>query len=205
LQRKSEIIDAAEIEFFDKVYDDVLMEDIAKNADLSKGTLYTYFKNKQSLYFAVVNRGMILLRDTFKNASEKKNTGLEKITAIVHSFHEYNQGYSKYYRLNRSSRDPRFANMLENKEIDSANEYISLVMDLFNLLKNSVILGLKDGTLRQDLDPIQTVMFLGSAIESAVYISPENQILLDQTKITKEQYVNHSIDVLLKGIIGEKN
>lgn len=181
------------------------MEDIAKNADLSKGTLYTYFKNKQSLYFAVVNRGMILLRDTFKNASEKKNTGLEKITAIVHSFHEYNQGYSKYYRLNRSSRDPRFANMLENKEIDSANEYISLVMDLFNLLKNSVILGLKDGTLRQDLDPIQTVMFLGSAIESAVYISPENQILLDQTKITKEQYVNHSIDVLLKGIIGEKN
>lgn len=205
MQRKSEIIDAAEIEFFDKVYDDVLMEDIAKNADLSKGTLYTYFKNKQSLYFAVVNRGMILLRDTFKNASEKKNTGLEKITAIVHSFHKYNQGYSKYYRLNRSSRDPRFANMLENKEIDSANEYISLVMDLFNLLKNSVILGLKDGTLRQDLDPIQTVMFLGSAIESAVYISPENQILLDQTKITKEQYVNHSIDVLLKGIIGEKN
>lgn len=181
------------------------MEDIAKNAELSKGTLYTYFKNKQSLYFAVVIRGMILLRDTFKNASENKNTGLEKITSIIHSFHEYIQDYSNYYQLNLSSRDRRFTNMLDNKEIDSANEYISLVMDLLNLLKNPVILGLKDGTLRQDLDPIQTVMFLGSAIESAVYVSPENQMLLDQTKITKEQYVKHSIDVLLKGISREKS
>ena len=59
------------------------MREIARNAELSKGTLYTYFSNKPSLFYAVVIKGMKLLRDSFKNAVEKEPNGLGKVKTML--------------------------------------------------------------------------------------------------------------------------
>jgi AcrR family transcriptional regulator len=42
--------------FAEKPYDDVLLEDIAEAAFISRQTLYNYFKNKEDLHFAVGNQ-----------------------------------------------------------------------------------------------------------------------------------------------------
>ncbi|NHJ06278.1 MAG: TetR/AcrR family transcriptional regulator [Candidatus Heimdallarchaeota archaeon] len=204
LKRHNDIIEAAQKRFFEKGYDEVSMDEIAGDLELSKATLYLYFKNKQSLYFAVVIKGMIILRDTFKIAVEKESTGLKKILGIAQSFFEYMQLYSNYYLLNLSARGKRFANMLYNNEIDNAEFYLGLTVELLNLLKDVVSIGVEDGTLRKDLDPLQTTMFLGVAIEAAVQVTPEYQILLQQFNLTKEGYFQHSINVLLQGIAGSK-
>lgn len=185
------------------------MDDIAGDLELSKTTLYLYFKNKPSLYFAVVIEGVVILRDTFKNAEKSKTTGLEKLMSIIRAYFDYSQIHSDYYRLNLSTRAPRFMKMLQNNEdhdaeIENAEEYIGLKKELLDMLTDAVSLGIKDGTIRKDLDPIQTVMFLGSAIEAIVHLSPVNQLLLETYGITAEGYLQHSIDVLLQGIAGEK-
>lgn len=56
MQKKNEqtmnrIFDSAEVLFSTKEFFDVKMEDIAKNADVGKGTIYTYFKSKEELLF----------------------------------------------------------------------------------------------------------------------------------------------------------
>jgi AcrR family transcriptional regulator len=61
-RRRSYILDTAEKLFFSKGYDNVSMDDIANEVELSKATLYLYFKDKESLYFGVVNRGIKILR-----------------------------------------------------------------------------------------------------------------------------------------------
>ncbi|MFW9996549.1 MAG: TetR/AcrR family transcriptional regulator [Candidatus Odinarchaeota archaeon] len=204
LKRRNDIVEAAERRFFEKGFDGVSMDDIAGDVELSKATLYLYFKNKQSLYYAVVLKGMVILRDTFKKAVETEITGLKKILAIAQSFFEYMQYHSDHYRLNRSARGERFVKMLKNGEIDSAEIYIGLTVELLDLLKNAVISGIRDGTLRKDLDSLQTTMFLGVAIEAAVQITPEYRILLQQSDLTIEGYIQHSINVLLRGIAGEQ-
>jgi len=204
LKRRNNIIEAAQKRFFEKGYDEVSMDEIAGDLELSKATLYLYFKNKQSLYFAVVIEGMVILRDAFKIAVEKESTGLKKILGIAQSFFEYMQLYSNYYLLNLSARGKRFANMLYNNEIDNAEFYLGLTVELLNLLKDAVSIGVEDGTLRKDLDPLQTTMFLGVAMEAAVQVTPEYQILLQQFGFTKEGYFQHSINVLLQGIAGKK-
>ena len=185
------------------------MDDIAGDLELSKTTLYLYFKNKPSLYFAVVIKGMVILRDTFKNAVKRETTGLGRIISIIRAYFNFIQIHSNYYRLNVSARAPRFAKMFEinkeeNVEIENAEEYIGLTKELLNILTEAVSLGIKDGTIRKDLDPIQTVMFLGSAIENSVYLSPVNQLLLETYGITAEGYLQYSIDVLLHGIAEKK-
>ncbi|MFX0063822.1 MAG: TetR/AcrR family transcriptional regulator [Candidatus Hermodarchaeota archaeon] len=205
LRRRNNILEAAERRFFEKGFDEVSMDDIAKDLQLSKGTLYLYFKNKQSLYFAVVIKGIVILRDTFRKAVESETTGLKKILAIVQSFYGYLQAHSDYYLLNLAARGERFVPMFDNNEIEDVETYIALVVELLNLLKNAVTLGIEDCSLRKDLDPLQTTIFLGMAIEAVVRVTPEYQGLLQQSGLTTEEYIQHSIDVLLRGIAGEKS
>lgn len=185
------------------------MDDIAGDLELSKTTLYLYFKNKASLYFAVVTKGVVILRDTFKNAEKSETTGLGKLMSIIRAYFDYSKIHSDYYRLNLSTRAPRFMKMLQNDEdhnteIENAEEYIGLKNELLSILTDAVNLGIEDGTIRKDLDPIQIVMFLGSAIEAIVHLSPVNQLLLETYGITDDGYLQHSIDVLLQGIARKK-
>ena len=185
------------------------MDDIAGDLELSKTALYYHFKNKASLYFAVVTKGVVILRDTFQKAVKNETTGLDKIISIVHAFSDYIQHYSDYYRLNLSVRVPRFMKMLQNyedgvPEIENTEEYAGLKKELLDIITEAINLGIKDGTLRKDLEPIQTVMFLGSAIEDIVYLSPVNQLLLELSGATTEEYLQHSIKLLLQGIVKNK-
>ena len=52
--RRSAILSAAGRQFARKPYQEVLLEEIAVDADVAKGTLYLYFENKADLYLALV-------------------------------------------------------------------------------------------------------------------------------------------------------
>lgn len=204
-QRRNEILNAAQNRFFKSTYDEVSMEDIANDVELAKGTLYLYFKNKQSLFFTVVIKGLKILRDIFKEAADKEKYGKDKILSFSKAFFDYIQNYGDYYRLNLDTRSPRFIKMFEENEIENAEEYLNYITDLFNITKDSVVSGINDKSLRQDLDPIQTSIFLGSSIKSAVFITPEYEMLLKQCKITKDQYFDHSLNIILNGIEHKKS
>jgi len=55
-ERKSQIINAAEHVFTKKGFDEARMDDIAQETGLSKGTLYLYFKSKDDLIIAILDR-----------------------------------------------------------------------------------------------------------------------------------------------------
>src|SRR5574339_1067737 len=55
-ERKNQIINAAEGVFTQKGFDQARMDDIAEETGLSKGTLYLYFKSKDDLIIAILDR-----------------------------------------------------------------------------------------------------------------------------------------------------
>ena len=78
-QRRNDIIDAAERVFFNKGLENATMDDVAEHAELSKGTLYLYFKSKEELYLAIHLRGNLILKEMFEAAVKKPKTGIEKV------------------------------------------------------------------------------------------------------------------------------
>jgi len=58
-ERPAEIIAAALAEFADRGFAGARLEDVAKRAGVSKGTLYLYFPNKDELFKAVVRETLI--------------------------------------------------------------------------------------------------------------------------------------------------
>jgi len=81
-QRREEIIQAAEKVFFTKGFDKSTMDDIAESAELSKGTLYLYFKSKEDLHMAVARKAIGLLNSITDGVNKVQGNALEKLLHI---------------------------------------------------------------------------------------------------------------------------
>ena len=56
-QRREQLLDTAAALFAEKPYEDVLMDDIAARAGVSRALLYKYYPSKRDLYAAIFERG----------------------------------------------------------------------------------------------------------------------------------------------------
>lgn len=202
LQRRNSIIDAAQKRFFGRGFDGVSMDEIAGDLELSKPALYRYFKNKESLYIAVVLRGMVILRDTLRDAVKKEKTGLDKVSGFLNALcFDYAHKHADYYRLITVAREQRFMDMFKRGEVEGAKEFGNMAFELLTFLVNAIKIGIEDNSIRENLEPLQTALFLVIASEAAVNMSSEyQQNLLTHRNIAKDEYLAHSIDLMLQGI-----
>src|SRR3954469_22159596 len=63
VQRHQRIIDAAEKVFSSKGYHGTLVDEIAAEAETSKGGVYFHFPNKQAIFLALLDRLSAMLRE----------------------------------------------------------------------------------------------------------------------------------------------
>ena len=88
-RRRQQIIVAAKRVFSDKGFNKATMEDIAKEAELSPGTLYLYFKNKEELYASLSLRILQYLHIRVTHVN--KDTTLEpekKLPALMDAMYD---------------------------------------------------------------------------------------------------------------------
>ena len=88
-RRKQQILVAAKRVFSDKGFNKATMEDIAHEAELSPGTLYLYFKNKEELYASLSLRILqyLLLRIEHVNAMKQAGPD-EKLKALMEAMYD---------------------------------------------------------------------------------------------------------------------
>ncbi len=87
-QRKSEILEAARNVFSKKGFNSATMEEIASQAELSPGTLYLYFKNKEELHTSLSIEILKHLVKEIQKAVELDITIEEKVERFMEVFIE---------------------------------------------------------------------------------------------------------------------
>jgi AcrR family transcriptional regulator len=88
-RRRQQIIVAAKRVFSEKGFNKATMEDIAKEAELSPGTLYLYFKNKEELYASLSLRILQYLHIRVTHVN--KDTTLspdQKVKALMEAMYD---------------------------------------------------------------------------------------------------------------------
>lgn len=86
LVHEKKILTAAERIFSMKGYEDASMDEIAREAQFTKRTVYQYFENKDELYSAVVlSCSKELFSSSFK-ATKKENSGYDKLERFCSSY-----------------------------------------------------------------------------------------------------------------------
>ena len=68
-RRRLEIIEAAERLYAGRGWDGLTMDQLAREARLSRALLYVYFKDRAELHLAIVARAFELLRQRFSEAA----------------------------------------------------------------------------------------------------------------------------------------
>ena len=155
--RKNAIIDAAEKVFFSRGMETATMDDVAETAELSKGTIYLYFKNKRELYLAITERGLRKLLNLFEISVKTQERGLDKVNALGKAYYTFAKQYPDYY----------YAMTYYDPELDKQDKTCPIGKTCHNLGEKALLVliealqqGKDDGSIRPDLDPAKTALIL---------------------------------------------
>ncbi len=84
-EKRSKILAAATKLFATQPFHKVLLSDVAEIAAVSKGSLYTYFKNKDDLYFCVLYHGVSsLIEQLGQRIQQASERPLYNLKIVVH-------------------------------------------------------------------------------------------------------------------------
>ena len=183
-QRRNGLIDAAEKLFFERGYDNVTMDEIADEAEVNKALLYYYFKNKEALFFAVDLRGVRILHEQYVNCSNLDVDGYTKIKSMVQSLFEFSKEYPDYFRIYRYARTERFQ-MSDNED---AKELVDLTTGIWRLMVEAILQGMKDGTIRKDVDPVEMSIYINVMSMSALNIDIGFKLILEGRGIHPDKF-----------------
>src|ERR1700704_1824579 len=83
LQRHERILDAATRVFATKGYHGTLVDEIAAEAETSKGGVYFHFPNKQAIFLALLDRLADILRERVESAVAAHSSPIERAEAAL--------------------------------------------------------------------------------------------------------------------------
>ena len=183
-QRRKGLIDAAEKLFFEKGYDNVTMDEIADEAEVNKALLYYYFKNKEALFFAVDLRGVRILHELYLKCSNLDIDGYTKIKSMIQSLFEFSKDYPDYFRIYRYAGTERFQ-MSDNED---AKELVDLTTGIWRIMVEAILQGMKDGTIRKDVDPVEMSIYINVMSMSALNIDIGFKLILEGRGISQDKF-----------------
>jgi TetR/AcrR family transcriptional regulator len=193
-QRKNEILDSAEQIFFSKGFENASMDDIAEKAELSKGTLYLYFKNKEDLYLALHSRGHSIMKTMFEKAAAEHDIGIEKVRAIGEAYYQFYKKYPKYFHV---------LIYFESRDIDFSDENSAAMIcfkegeQILNILIEAIKTGIKDGSIRPGIDPLKTAISLWGKSTGVIQIMAlKKDILKHAMSINTDEIINYAYDLI---------
>lgn len=196
-ERQNDIIKAARKLFADKGFE-VSLDEIAKEVGLGKSTLYLYFKNKESLYFAVVLRGIRTWAEMIKKEVKKGNTGLKKLILYENANREFSNEYPDYFRLLYSPTSIKktfdMDRMTSSQEFQEVRETFKEIMFIGI---DSIQKGINEGEIRSDVDPTEAAVLLSVIYNGNVNMGDWAKELLKGRGIDDEKFNEDIGDLFL--------
>lgn len=193
--RRKDIIETAEKLFFQKGYENITMADIAERTELARSTIYLYFKNKKEIYLAISIRGTEILNEMFKEYYNKGRTGIEKVKMLMMAFYKFYKEYPDYYDVNWSS-----YKVLFDHDMPKMEEIKRMRMEGFSLFSKALQEGIKDKSIRSDLDPVKANLVLASSIQNVFNLPPTIKLHMKNNNMTHNELIDYTIDMLIRSL-----
>lgn len=160
LQRQNDILDAAEKVFFKKGFKAATIDDVAEAAELSKGTIYLYFKSKVSLYLGIELRANKLLKKKFESALANRPDEISRLRAIGQAYFEFSEKYPDYFKA------MAFFETLDDDDLRQLDDdplgqkCHEAGMQILSMISDAVRSGIDKGIIRPECHPMRTAILL---------------------------------------------
>ena len=195
-QRKNDILDAAERLFFQHGFDQVSIDQIAEEAELAKGTIYLYFRNREDLHYAIVNRGLEAMAAVITQGYDPKKSGAENLLEMGKYYIRFTKKYPGYNRALMVFDASKFEKV-DQKESMKILEPGSPLYHLFEVVEK----GQKDGSIRNDIPPVILGILMWANLSSVLEFATLRQPIMDKLLLKEDVLVETQFEVALNGIL----
>lgn len=158
-RRRDQILDAAIDLTGQQGFERTTMDEIAEKAELSKGTLYLYYKDKSSLYQAIKKRALQSLHQDFLTVLQQDKPGAMLVKEMISSFLDMiqkNVTFTKAIMLYRGSESSD-----SDQQSSIAEKCLNIENDVNMLMVKAIQIGVQDGSITTKLDPKLLALQIG--------------------------------------------
>ncbi|MBX2990495.1 MAG: TetR/AcrR family transcriptional regulator [Bacteroidetes bacterium] len=200
--RREEIVTAAEKIFFEKGLATATMDEIAEAAELSKGTLYLYYKSKEDLYLAVAMRGSEIMYNMFLEATSPEKSTIERVVGLGDAYYRFFKENPDYFRMYQYFDNAQFHRQVSEDMLGSCAAKDQRVWDLvIGLIQQ----GIDEGLFDAGLDAKQAAIILwanGNAIMRLM--DREDTYFTEHMKLDLEATLQKAYQLILEGMMTKK-
>ncbi|SHG04170.1 transcriptional regulator, TetR family [Fodinibius roseus] len=207
-ERYNVIVDAAEKVIFSKGIEQATMQEIAREAELSKGTLYLYFKSKNELYTAITLRGSDMLNRRFARALGDDHSGLELVRKLGRLYLDFVKEHPDYFKAFMHYES--MSDVEELRESDIAGQCEENRREALSFIIRALQIGMQDGTIDERYDPRELAMVLWAStrgITTVTHMKGEGHYfrVLDEMEIDTGALFDSYLALLSSGIASGKH
>jgi AcrR family transcriptional regulator len=198
-ERRASILEAAARVFFSKGFQVATMDEVAAEAELSKGTLYLYFKNKDDLFLALSARVLGRVVEQFEQLAQRDGDGLAIVRAMLDTYAANAVRNPDHFRAAVSWLS---TGVQVDTETPAFARHRAMIGRLLAALVGALERGRADGSIRPELEPAETAPRLWAGLYGVLQIHI-NRDELDRRvprALDSTQFVEGYIDLLCAGL-----
>jgi AcrR family transcriptional regulator len=193
-EKQNAIVKAAEKIIAEYGMEKMTMDQVAAEADVAKGTIYLYFKNKGSLLAAVNAELNKEANEYMKERMDLCPGGSEKVRAMGQATVEFFMRNPQKWKAITEL----YQMKVHDPEDPHVQEFMQVTNEMVHMMADAYRQGIKEGTIREDLDPVTTAIYNRMAWGNAFTPTTEQKMLLKWNKISQERYLTVASGLIVR-------
>ena len=163
-----------------KGYSSATVDEIVKEAGVSKGVAYYHFKSKAALAIGILNKGLDDMTEQFQRIADTSSNAESALSIMLELFASelYDNREFAHFLMTELWRDGRVWSKVMRERVQV----------LIDIVAAQLARGIEEGTLRESIDPqFSAVSLVGMCVTDAMYYAGlENDPLLN-----KHAFIEH--------------
>ena len=201
--RRNQIIDAAETVIVREGFRQATMDEIAEEAELSKGTLYLYFSQKAALYLAINKKGLQKLNEDCISVMQQDQTGIELVRSLGETFVKYTTEHPEYIKALIY-----YESLIDEEQIEDvglAQDCEEIGRKLLIYLTRAIQIGMQDGSIVNEMQPKLLAVQIWGSMRGMMQLYQARsqrhvQKILNDFELDIKTMIRQFLDVQIKGI-----
>jgi len=196
-RRQQDILEAAKEVFFEKGIHRVTVDDVAAQAEVSKGTVYLYFQSKESILAHLLLDGLSVLLSQLEAAyaPEEPLSAEQHLRQLVEAYWQFAQTSPEYFRLLLALDRGRF------RERVAAEMYQQILTEStkgLELLAKAIQQGIEENLFATD-DSLLAAGVLWGALNGALTLMA-NPVRQEMIPVGSKAVFDATFELFLRGL-----
>jgi uroporphyrinogen-III synthase/AcrR family transcriptional regulator len=187
LDKKARILNAAALLFSRRQYHEVMIEDVARNASIAKGTVYSYFSSKEEIYFSIMLERMDTLLSTLYRKIKTEADSSNALRSYITHLYMFMMKYQDFFMMYRKE--------TLKAENELCSNIAGMQKQLREMLKEIITRGI-DNNIFRNIDP----GFAADVIQGTIYASVNRGIERNYTETEMRAERGEAFNFIYEGM-----